>query len=315
MNTINGWHLKKQKIMFSSAFEQEERSFANQKRFKSLLATLLFATLLLLAFYLIKLTIPNPPFPELSSGGVEINFGFDESGTGNEQAFSENQGPISETPPSGATTAPNSQDDETLTQEDEETEVVVPKANDKPKPKSTNIVNTTAKTNSNLTANNNSKANTASDPVQKADPDALFPTKGAKGTPNKSSGDGMGGGKGDQGSPDGDPNSKSYLGGGDGSGEGTGKGDLKGGFSLKNRKKVTIPAPSACPGKGKVVIGIKVDRTGKVIETTFKRFESTVFDDCNKNNALQAARTARFNPDPTADEIQEGTITYINEVK
>jgi hypothetical protein len=59
----------KQENMFSSAFEQEERSFANQKRLKSFLATISFAALLLLAFYLIKLTIPNPPFPELASGG------------------------------------------------------------------------------------------------------------------------------------------------------------------------------------------------------------------------------------------------------
>jgi protein TonB len=301
--------------MFSSAFEQEERSFTNQKRLKSLLATFSFAALLLLAFYLIKLTIPNPPFPELSAGGVEINFGFDESGTGDEQAFSDNPGPISETPASGAAASASSANEETLTQEDEETDAVVDKPIDKPKVKPTSTTTTTAKTTNTATLNTNNKTNTTSEPVQKADPDALFPTKGAKGTPNKSTGDGTGGGKGDQGSPDGDPNSKSYLGGGDGNGEGKGKGDLGGGFSLKNRKKVSLPSPTACSGKGKVVIGIKVDRSGKVVETTFKRFESTVFDECNKNNALQAARNARFNPDPNAEEIQEGTITYINEVK
>ncbi|MBK7150113.1 MAG: hypothetical protein IPH78_15290 [Bacteroidetes bacterium] len=209
--------------MFSSAFEQEERSFANQKRIKSLLATVSFAALLLLAFYLVKLTIPNPPFPELSAGGVEINFGFDETGTGDEQAFSDNPGPISETPASGATSAASSENEETLTQEDEETEVIVEKPTDKPKVKPTSTTTTTAKTTNTATVNTNNKTNTTSEPVQKADPDALFPTKGAKGTPNKSTGDGTGGGKGDQGSPEGDPNSKSYLGGGDGSGRYTAK--------------------------------------------------------------------------------------------
>ncbi|MBK8660129.1 MAG: hypothetical protein IPN22_14990 [Bacteroidetes bacterium] len=132
--------------MFSSAFEQEEKNFTNQKRIKSLLATVSFAALLLLAFYLVKLTIPNPPFPELSAGGVEINFGFDETGTGDEQAFSDNPGPISETPASGATSAASSENEETLTQEDEETEVIVEKPTDKPKVKPTSTTTTTAKT-------------------------------------------------------------------------------------------------------------------------------------------------------------------------
>ncbi|MBK7150103.1 MAG: hypothetical protein IPH78_15220 [Bacteroidetes bacterium] len=175
--------------MFSSAFEQEEKNFTNQKRIKSLLATISFAALLL-AFYLVKLTIPNTPFPELSAGGVEINFGFDETGTGDEQAFSENPGPISETLASGATSA-SSENEETLTQEDEETEVIVEKPTDKPKVKPTSTTTTTAKTNrTRLVNTNNNKTNTTSEPVQKAGPDALFPTKGAKGTPNKKHGDG-----------------------------------------------------------------------------------------------------------------------------
>ena len=39
-----------------------------------------------------------------------------------------------------------------------------------------------------------------------------------------------------------------------------------------------------------------------------------MFDDCNKTNALNAARKATFNSDPGAPDIQEGTITYIYEV-
>lgn len=302
--------------MFSPSFEQEEISFNNQKRVKALLATVLFSVLVLLAFYLIRLTIPDPPFPELAEGGVEINFGFDAAGEGDVQAFSDNPGPMSSTPVKGAAAAASSKADETLTQEDEETDAVVQKPSVAPKPKTNHtpkpVITPTKNNTTNITT---VKTNAPSEPVQKADPDALFPTRGAKGTPNDSKGDGTGGGKGDQGDPNGDPNSKSYLGGGSGNGDGNGNGNSKGGFSLKNRKNVALPSPVACSGRGKVVIGIKVDRTGKVIETTFRRFDSTVFDECNKNNALNAARNARFNPDPNAEEIQEGTITYINEVK
>lgn len=305
--------------MFSTSFDQEEIRFNQAKRAKAFLATLLFGALLLLAFYLIKLTIPDPPFPELAGGGVEINFGYDASGTGDEQAFSENPGPMTETPVASNASASSPDENNLLTQEEEETDVVVKKTDEvTPKPKKETIPTPPVKPkNNNTNTNTTTKTNTPNtEPEQKADPNALFPTKGAKGSPNKSQGDGTGGGKGDQGSPDGDPNSKSYLGGGDGDGSGPGKGGGSGGgFSLKNRKKVTLPSPQACSGKGKVVIAIRVDRSGKVIEATFKRFESTVFDECNKKNALQAAYNARFNADPNADEIQEGTITYINEVK
>jgi hypothetical protein len=139
--------------------------------------------------------------------------------------------------------------------------------------------------------------------------------KGAYGNPNNSHGDGTGGGQGDQGNPNGDPNSRNYLGSGDGNGTGPGHGDLSGGFGLKGRKIVFSPKPEKCPSNGRVVIGIKVDRSGKVVEATFKRFASTVFDDCNKNNALNAARKATFNPDPNAPEIQEGSKTYIFKVE
>ena len=114
-------------------------------------------------------------------------------------------------------------------------------------------------------------------------------SKGAYGKPNGSKSDGTGGGNGDQGKPDGDPNSRNYLG-GDGGGQGGGNGALKGGYSLRGRKKLSLPPPNQCNTQGKVVIAIKVDKAGKVVDATFKRFESTVFDDCNKTNALTAAR-------------------------
>ena len=89
---------------------------------------------------------------------------------------------------------------------------------------------------------------------------------------------------------------------------------MNGGYSLKGRNKIALPPPTQCNSKGKVVVTIKVDKSGKVVEAKLKRFDSTVFDECNVNNALAAARKSTFTPDANAPDIQEGTITYIYKV-
>ena len=101
-----------------------------------------------------------------------------------------------------------------------------------------------------------------------------------------------------------------------GFGDTPGSGGLgKGGYSLAGRKKIAMPEPVECSTRGTVVVAIKVNREGKVVNATVNRLKSTAVDACNTNNALAAARKATFNPDPNASEIQEGTITYVYQVK
>lgn len=301
--------------MFATGFEQEENNFKQRKNLSAAAVTLLLHAALALLLFLVMITTPVPPFPELAGGGVEVNFGFDDAGTGDVQAFSNNPGPMDISSSNKGNSSPIAQNEDVLTQENEETEVeavkndksVKPKPNvvtpSKPNTKPTNTVNPT----------NSNTNNTNPNPAPKANEDALF-TKGAKGNPNSSTGDGTGGGQGDQGKPDGNPNSHNYLGdGGDGDGPGKG-GPGSGGYSLKGRSKVTLPPPPQCNSQGKVVIEIKVDKTGKVVAAKFLRFSSTVFDDCNVNNALAAAKKATFNADSNAEDVQTGTITYIYKV-
>ncbi len=299
--------------MFASQFENEEKSFRNKKTTVSVVVTVLIHALLLLFLIFTILHTPMPPFAD-NAGGMSVNYGTDETGSGDIQPFTYNPGPTEAALPS----APSASEPVTSSSEDvlsdEKSEVVVVKSEDKPKRK----VNEKAvfKKNTKPVKTESTKpANTEvvnPVPVQKANPNALF-NKGAYGKPNNSKGDGQGGPQGDQGKPDGDPNSRNYQG-DPGTGDGPGSGGPKGGFSLKGRKKVGLPAPGQCGSQGRVVMAIKVDRTGKVTEATFKRFESTVYDDCNKTNAHNAAMKATFNPDPNAPEIQEGTITYIYKV-
>lgn len=299
--------------MFVHSFESEERSFKTRKTSLAVFITLLLHGLILLFLIWTLLTPPDPPYTD-SAGGVAVNFGTDDAGTGDIQ-------PMSLTPiqadfnptPASASSAPSSASEDVTTQDLEDAPVIENTKTETPKPKPDD--NALFKPNkNNNTKTDNSKPNTANTTpaAPTANSDALF-TKGAKGNPNNSKGDGTGGGQGDQGKPDGDPNSKDYLGNG-GNGSGGGKGDLNGGFSLKGRNKVALPPPTQCSSKGKVVISIKVDKTGKVVEAKLKRFESTVFDECNVNNALAAARKSTFTPDANAPDVQEGTITYIYKV-
>ena len=91
--------------MFASNFEQEERSFRTRKNRLALFITVsVHAIILLILFYTILQT-PNPPFED-SAGGMAVNFGFDESGSGDEQPMSYDPGPMSNTAPAAAASAP-----------------------------------------------------------------------------------------------------------------------------------------------------------------------------------------------------------------
>ena len=304
--------------MFVSNFESDERSFKNRKTAIATFVTIGLHALIILFLLWSILSPPTPPFTD-RAGGVTVNFGTDDAGTGDIQ-------PMTLTPIEADFTlaaAPNtaqpiaSSQEEVVTQDIDEAPVVESNKSETPKPKTDDnaLFKPTAKANTGkpITSSTNTNTSANTNPEPKADPNALF-TKGAKGTPNNSKGDGTGGGQGDQGKPNGDPNSRNYLGDGDGNGVGHGNGDLSGGYSLKGRNKVALPPPVQCSSKGKVVVAIKVDKTGKVVDAKLKRFESTVFDECNVNNALNAARKSSFTPDANAPDIQEGTITYIYKV-
>jgi outer membrane biosynthesis protein TonB len=308
--------------MFVSSFEAEEKTFRQKKTTIAIVATVVFHALILLFLIYKILETPNPPFEE-NGGGMTVNLGFDDAGTGDEQPMSYNPGPMQSAPASAAASAPQQNtEDPVMTEDNNENDVVVKEVEEKPVKKQEQKVDPktqfkpTTKTNP---ANNtsNKPTTTTTEPKQVADPNALFPPGGgAKDKPNKSTSDGTGGGNGDQGNPNGDPNSRNYTGNG-GDGSGPGKGDLNGGYSLAGRSKVNIPLPGKCSLPGKVVVKINVNREGKVVSAEPNRLVSTAKDDCNISNALNAARKAVFSPDsdPNRAEIQTGTITYIFQVK
>ncbi len=302
--------------MFASTFEEQDRAGRKKKTATAIAVTLLLHGAIILFLLLYVIHTPIPPFPDMGEG-VEVNFGFDETGSGDVQALSPNPGPMESSSDASASNAlPAAQDENLLAQENGEEDVVVP---DKKEPtvKKTDPNSQFKPNNKPTNANNNINKTTNNEnpnPQPTSDPNALF-HKGAYGPKNGSNGDGNTGGPGDQGDPNGNPNSKNYEG-DPGNGNTPGPGGLgNGGFSLKGRKSVALPAPDYCNEQGKVIIDIKVDKSGKVVKASYHRAGSTVINQCSINNAIAAAERAKFNSDNAADEFQFGTITYIYKVK
>ncbi len=294
--------------MFAGSFEKEERSFKNRKTSLAAFITIALHSLILLFLIWFILTPPDPPYQD-SAGGVTVNFGTEETGMGDVQPTTLTPIEADFSPAAASAPASATANEEVVTQDVEEAPVMEKEKAETKKPKNETPSVVKPNTNTNTNTSTKPKNENTAPPEPKADPNALF-TKGAKGNNNSSKGDGTGSTAGDQGKPNGDPNSKSYLD-GEGKGSGPGKGDLRGGVSLKGRKSAALPAPRFCNEKGNVIIDITVDRAGNVVDAKYHRDGSTITDNCSIDNAKKAARLSKFNPDANADEYQYGSINYV----
>ncbi len=85
-------------------------------------------------------------------------------------------------------------------------------------------------------------------------------------------------------------------------------------YSLVERNAYSLPPPIyTCIEGGKVVINIKVDSNGYVMEADFNEKSSGTNNYCLIENAIRYALKARFSPDSKASQI--GTITYLFQSK
>ena len=131
--------------------------------------------------------------------------------------------------------------------------------------------------------------------------DALANSKNA-GT--SSTGEGVAGGDGNQGSPTGSVDSQNR-------GEGSGFGNSGISYSLSGRGVRKLPLPEYdYQGEGKVVVEVSVDRSGKVTQATAGIKGSNTLDEYLLKVAREAAMKAQFDAKPDAPLMQKGTITY-----
>ncbi|MGW9684229.1 hypothetical protein [Flagellimonas sp. 2504JD1-5] len=85
-------------------------------------------------------------------------------------------------------------------------------------------------------------------------------------------------------------------------------------YSLIDRNAYALPPPIyTCIEGGKVVVNIKVDSNGYVLEASFNDKSSGTSNGCLVDNAIAYAYKARFSADTKASQI--GTITYLFQSK
>ena len=242
-------------------------------------ALILLASTLLCSW--LGFTLPNPPIQEEGMGVAGEVLGEIEGFGNNDNATFDNS--------SAAPSAP-SVPDESYTTGDDPTPVAKQKRNeDKPTPTKQPDKTTQQQTNPTTSASDT--------PQPTTNPNATF-----KGRKNGSGGEGKGTatGSGQAGSPTGSQGAQ-------GGGSGNGSGYSLGGRSLRG----TLPVPAYTSGKdGDVVVRIKVNRNGEVVEVDAPEKGSKNYDNNMVNAAKQAAKRAHFNADAGATEFQYGTITY-----
>ena len=253
---------------------EEKKSFA--------ITSSVFA-LLLLFFLFFGLTYMDPP-PE---NGIAVNFGTSDVGAGKVQPTE----PVASQPPSKVEPTPTTPD-ETLTQEIEDSPVVITPKKTTKKPQKP--VEETPKKPVEVVKKPSKQATSALDNILNA-----------KQQDGKQGGEGEGAAPGDKGKQNGSLYATSYFGNGSGNSGGNGSGTgwgLNGRKLASNSKKV-----QDCNEQGKVVVKIWVNQQGRVIKA--ERAQGTTnTNPCLVNPALETAKSFRWQPDSNAPETQIGFV-------
>jgi colicin import membrane protein len=302
----------------------EQRKSSSGKR-KGLLGTTLVH--LMLFGMLIFLGFSTPPPPE-SEEGILVNFGTGETGMGDIEpsppAFKEESSapPVKEItvpPPSAPKTAAKTKEEPLLSQNTEEAPVVK-KADPEAVKKKLEKIEADKKIKEQLEAERVERRKEEAEKKriaaeQQRESDIMNRTKNAlansqnRGTSSTS--EGIAGGTGNQGDPNGSINSK-VRGTGSGLGDsGTGTGSKGISYSLQGRGVQALPTPKYdYQSEGRVVVEVSVDRSGKVVQATPGTKGSTTLNEYLLKVAKEAALGARFEVKQDAPPIQKGTITY-----
>jgi len=260
---------------------------------RGIIATIIIHALILLACILFGFITPLPLPGE---AGILINFGDENSAFGPEEPKYNIRPPVKTQPENKPETVKEtSKETPILTQDFEEAPSLPVKKEKKAEKKKVD-----PKKNETPAVKETKAAPVKEEP--KVDSRALY--GGRKNNTEYTGSQGIGTGEGNMGNPDGSPESLNY-------GEGGGSGNAPG-FYLSGRNSVSLPVPSInLQKRGKVVVTIKVDRDGNVVEAIPGAKGSTTLDSYLLGVAKNAALSSRFDSKPNAPFYQTGTITYI----
>lgn len=292
--------------------------FSDKDRRRGLISTILVHLLIFVALFFLAL---RTPLPLPGEEGVEVNLGYTETGSGAVQ--SDTPPPQSQpTPPpqpkqEAAEPEPEPQQEENLVQDVEEAPAIEekeeeeppeeiieePKEEEKEEPVEEKVIEEEPEeetVDSTFVAEEPAEEVPVEEPEPVVNTKALYP---GSTTTGEGTNQGNTEGPGDMGKPQGAEDSEGY----DGQG-GKGNGIS---FSLGGRGSKYLDKPSAnFKEQGTVVVDIWVNRQGIVAKAQVKSKGTTVLDPDLRKIAVDAAKNSTFSEDPSAAELQRGSITY-----
>jgi len=256
-----------------------------------LLTGIILGIVMALCYFIVFIT---PPKLDDGTGGILVNYGTVDEGSGTNQASMEEpsvaekankQQPdkVTPAPPTEQKTQVENSDKDVVTQNTEDAPEVAAKSK---KP-------------------NNASVAQPNKPAAKAvvNQNALY-----KGKTNNASGtgDGTTNTPGNQGKPNGSNLSNNY--------NGTGSGN--GGLALENRSWVSRPTVDDARRRvGRIVVEIHVDKNGNVLSATAGAKGTTITDYDLLTKCENAAKNAKLNASADAPETQVGYITFVFKVQ
>lgn len=287
-------------------YSMQSASFETEKNVKALGYTVLVCGLLALLFYMLQWNLPQTPQP-IADQGIEVNLGNSETGLGDiapqlpgSPADAENA-KVSPPPPAAAATQPKQN-----INADENGDEAVNNAVKVVKPAKKPIITPTT-----VTPKKHSDLPVTVTPPKPAHPKAVYSGGRPGGTGgndadsyNGIKNQGIAGGTGDQGKPNGNPNSDSYTGNG-----GTGKSGVSIRNGLDGRHFTHYPSfEDDFNEPAKVAVDITVDAGGNVTNASINPRGTTTTNTNIRSIALRKARQLKLNTGD-ADE-QSGTILF-----
>lgn len=275
----------------------------------------LLALLVFVGFY------ASPP-PEKEVEGIVVNFGTDETGWGPIEPSPPSLGEENSTPamqkettakPQPPAKTVKSTDEEALITQNTEETPVVKKIDPEAQKKKLEKIEADKKLKEQKEAERIIKEQAdierkRIEGEQKRQSDIMNRTKNAlansKNSGTSSTSEGIAGGSGNQGDPNGSVDSKNR-----GAGGSTGNKGVS--YNLQGRGFQKLPPPKYdYQGEGRVVVEVSVDRSGKVIQAVPGVKGSTTLDEYLLKVAKDAALEASFEVKADAPPVQKGTITY-----
>lgn len=282
-----------------------QENFEARKNIKALSYTLAICATVFLLFFFISWTLPQLP-PQPQDEGVEVNLGNSDQGMGDIAPMvpgEPSEAKETEVAPTTPVSQPAPTEEDNKLDEDnaaEATPINPSKPKTKPNPKSVTTPEVKKHT---------PKATLNTTPV-KPKPKAVY--AGGKNAGNGGNGadsyngvrnQGIAGGNGDQGKPNGNPNSDSYTGNG-----GTGNSGVSIRSGLQGRRFRMPSFEDDFNENAKVAVDIKVTADGRVTSATINPRGTTTTSSNIKSIAIRKAQQLKFNNGSIAE--QTGTIVF-----